>query len=181
MVKGCIVPGCRNTEKDTRDKNIHFHRLPISKPHLLMEWMAMIKSRKPTISKYSRICSIHFSPDCFERDMRSELLGTKPIHRLKEHAVPTIFNCERETTISNAPSTSRRTVNAESKIIKRKNLNKKIYHVSQKYVYRNSKCLLSALYVLEFSCAEKDQTGVHFLDYHEILHNNVFNNLSIKT
>ena len=46
----------------------------------------------PPISTSSRVCSEHFEPECFERDLKSEMLGTKAICRLKAEAVPTIFS-----------------------------------------------------------------------------------------
>ena len=44
------------------------------------------------ISTSSRVCSEHFEPECFERDLKSEMLGTKAIHSLKAEAVPIIFS-----------------------------------------------------------------------------------------
>ena len=41
--------------------------------------------------EYSRICSEHFKPHCFKRDLRAELMGTKPRNELKDDAVPTLF------------------------------------------------------------------------------------------
>ena len=38
-----------------------------------------------------RLCSNHFTHDCFERDLCAELLGQKNKSRLKADAVPTIF------------------------------------------------------------------------------------------
>ena len=35
---------------------------------------------------------LYFEPECFERDLKSEMLGTKAIRRLKAEAVPTIFS-----------------------------------------------------------------------------------------
>ena len=151
MVKSCIAPGCRNTEKDKKDKSIHFHRLPITKPLLLMKWIAKMKLKNPSISKcrYSRICSSHFTPDCFERDLQAELLGTKPKHRLKEQAVPTIFDFSYDdVTIPDLLVTSEKTSRAESEImdcVKRRNLNNKINHVS----------LFFILFILETNINQK--------------------------
>ena len=51
-----------------------------------------MKLKNPPITQHSRICSEHFTEDCYERDLKSELLGTKIKYNLKEDAVPTIFN-----------------------------------------------------------------------------------------
>ena len=37
------------------------------------------------------VCSEHFEPSCFKRDLQAELMGTKPRNILKDDAVPTIF------------------------------------------------------------------------------------------
>ena len=74
---------------------------------MLKRWIANTKLKNPPISKHSRICSAHFELDCYERDLRAELLGTKPMHRLKEDAVPTIFDFSTyNTNNTDIPSTS---------------------------------------------------------------------------
>ena len=89
MGKSCMAPGCRNTQNN---KSVYFHRLPLDRTILLKRWIANTKLKYPPISKHSRICSAHFELDCYERDLRAELLGAKPMHRPKEDAVPTIFD-----------------------------------------------------------------------------------------
>ena len=37
------------------------------------------------------VCSEHFEPSCFQRDLQAELMGTKPRNILKDNAVPTMF------------------------------------------------------------------------------------------
>ena len=44
------------------------------------------------VTKDTRLCSVHFEPDCFERDLRAEPLDRKEKHKLKPDAVPTIFD-----------------------------------------------------------------------------------------
>ena len=74
---------------------------------MVKRWIANTKLKNPPISKHSRICSAHFEPDCYERDLRAELLGTKPMHRLKGDAVPTIFDFSTyNTNNTDLPSTS---------------------------------------------------------------------------
>jgi len=36
------------------------------------------------------VCSEHFNTDDFERDLKAELLGKKPVGRLKPNVVPTV-------------------------------------------------------------------------------------------
>ena len=51
-----------------------------------------MKLKKPPNLKYSRLCSKHFTEDCYERDLKSELLGIKKQVKLKRDAVPTLFD-----------------------------------------------------------------------------------------
>ena len=37
------------------------------------------------------VCSEHFEPSCFKRDLQAELIGKKPRNILKDDAVATIF------------------------------------------------------------------------------------------
>ena len=98
-----MAPGC---SKNENDKTVHFHRLPLSKPKLLKNWLAKMKLKNPIISKHSRICSSHFAPDCYERDLRAELIGKTSKRLLHEDAVPTIFDFSSYNTVTDIPSTS---------------------------------------------------------------------------
>ena len=51
-----------------------------------------LRLEDPPISISSCVCSEHFEPECFERDLKSEMLVTKAIRRLKAEAVPTIIS-----------------------------------------------------------------------------------------
>ena len=51
-----------------------------------------------TPTNTSKLCSEHFTQDCFERDLQLELTG-KPLYRcrrLKENTVPTVFAHQRQ-------------------------------------------------------------------------------------
>ena len=100
MVKYCVAPGC---SKNDRDKTVNFHCLP----KLLKMWTTNVKLKNSTISKHSRICSSHFTPDWFKRDLPAVLLGLPPKHRLKSDAVPTLFDFSScSTKVTDVPSTS---------------------------------------------------------------------------
>ncbi|KAL0966550.1 hypothetical protein UPYG_G00296590 [Umbra pygmaea] len=43
-----------------------------------------------------RVCSRHFMPDDFEKDLQSEMMGTRPRHVLKPHAIPSVFKWTRK-------------------------------------------------------------------------------------
>ena len=130
MVKSCMAPGC---SKNDRDKTLYFHRLPLSKPNLLKNWLAKMKLKNPAISKNSRVCSSHFAPDCYKRDLQAELLGSTPKHILNKDAVPTIFNFANYNTVTDIPSSSSSTLNIakeRSQRVKRRNSFKYMQEVS---------------------------------------------------
>ena len=84
-----MTPGCSNREKQN---DISFHRLPINDSTTLQKWLNNMKLKKRPNLKYSRLCSKHFTEDCYERDLKSELLGIKKQVKLKRDAVPTLFD-----------------------------------------------------------------------------------------
>ena len=107
MVKYCIAYGCRNKEPDTKtNKGLHFHSLPLTRPLILKQWLQNMKLKNPSVNKYSRLCSHHFSPNCYVRDFKSELLGLNLKKQLKKDAVPTIFDFRGYATHTDAPTVS---------------------------------------------------------------------------
>ena len=96
MTPYCIVPGCVNRSKKVIE-GVHFHQLPAKNPVLMEKWMNNItllpyyKFKRLAARKSSRICSLHFTPDSYVRNLKSELLGLKPPPLLKGDAIPTIF------------------------------------------------------------------------------------------
>ncbi|KAI5615703.1 THAP domain-containing protein 1 [Silurus asotus] len=82
MVQSCSAYGCKN--RYHKDKDISFHKFPLTRPDLCGKWMAAMKrcNFKPT--KYSNICSQHFTKDCFKQECNNRVL--------KENAVPSLFN-----------------------------------------------------------------------------------------
>ena len=89
-VRICRVPGCDSNDKEHPD--VHFHKLPpeSKKNNYRDEWIRRIR-RVGTLPKTLFICSRHFSSDCYQRDLKSELLGLPLHHNLKPDAIPTIF------------------------------------------------------------------------------------------
>ncbi|KFO93945.1 THAP domain-containing protein 1, partial [Buceros rhinoceros silvestris] len=59
------------------------YRFPLTRPDLCKKWEAAVRRKNFKPTKYSSICSEHFTPDCFKRECNNKLL--------KENAVPTIF------------------------------------------------------------------------------------------
>uniref|UniRef100_A0A8C0G9L5 THAP domain-containing protein 1 n=1 Tax=Chelonoidis abingdonii TaxID=106734 RepID=A0A8C0G9L5_CHEAB len=87
MVQSCSAYRCRN--RYDKEKPISFHKFPLTRPDLCKKWEAAVKRKNFKPTKYSSICSEHFTPDCFKRECNNKLL--------KENAVPTIF-CYTEPT-----------------------------------------------------------------------------------
>ena len=82
----CIAFGCNNKDGD-RKRGVRFHHLPLRNKPLLKQWLTKLRLQNPLVRRSSLVCSEHFEPDCFQRDLQAELLGTKPRIHLKPDAV----------------------------------------------------------------------------------------------
>ncbi|KAB5522311.1 hypothetical protein PHYPO_G00158120 [Pangasianodon hypophthalmus] len=82
MVQSCSAYGCKN--RYHKDKDISFHKFPLARPDLCGKWVAAMKRRNFKPTKYSNICSQHFTKDCFKRECNNRVL--------KENAVPSLFH-----------------------------------------------------------------------------------------
>ncbi|KAM9208064.1 LOW QUALITY PROTEIN: THAP domain-containing protein 7-like [Leptosomus discolor] len=92
MPRHCSAAGCctRDT-RETRNRGISFHRLPKKDNPRRALWLesrrdASGEGRWDPASKYIYFCSQHFEKSCFE------IVGFSGYHRLKEGAVPTVFD-----------------------------------------------------------------------------------------
>ena len=84
----CMVPGCTNHSKKTT--GVSYHRLPQDKRRKAV-WLARIRRANPCPSKYSFVCSAHFSPESFVTDLVEQLCGHNNRRRRTLNAVPIIF------------------------------------------------------------------------------------------
>ena len=89
----CSAVGCNNDSRYVGSKQgVSYHRFPTD-DKLLKEWLAKLSRPDLVVTKDSRVFSHHFEPECYERDLKAELLGLKFTQRkLKPDAVPTIFD-----------------------------------------------------------------------------------------
>lgn len=82
----------RRLEEKKSTEIMGYHYIP-KDPHLRKQWVISIR-REPPYPKDENfaVCGIHFTEDCFSRDLQSELTGkSKQKFKLKEGAIPTIF------------------------------------------------------------------------------------------
>ena len=92
----CSAPGCTN-HSNSAPKGVSFHTFPLADPVRMGKWLSMMRRDNFVPKSGSRLCSEHFTDDCFERSLKSELsveVGYKraPKRRLLPDAVPTIFS-----------------------------------------------------------------------------------------
>ncbi|XP_075993480.1 THAP domain-containing protein 1 isoform X2 [Genypterus blacodes] len=81
MVQTCSAYGCKN--RYHKDKDVSFHKFPLARPDVCAKWVAAMRRNNFRPTKYSNICSQHFSPDSFKRECNNRVL--------QENAVPSIF------------------------------------------------------------------------------------------
>ncbi|CAI9550382.1 unnamed protein product [Staurois parvus] len=92
MVQSCSAYGCKN--RYDKDKPISFHKFPLTRPLLCKKWEAAVRRADFKPTKYSSICSDHFTPDCFKRACNNKLL--------KDNAVPTVFSYTEKPSSANS-------------------------------------------------------------------------------
>ena len=85
----CMAPGCSNRVKQN---SISFYRLPIKDSTRLQKRLNNMKLNNQPNLKYCKLCSKHFTEECYEEDPTLELLEIKKQVKLKNDAVPTLFN-----------------------------------------------------------------------------------------
>ncbi|KAM9841537.1 THAP domain-containing protein 1 [Aulostomus maculatus] len=82
MVQTCSAYGCKN--RYHKDKHISFHKFPLARPDICGKWVAAMRRHNFKPTKYSNICSQHFTEDSFKTECNNRVL--------KENAVPSRFS-----------------------------------------------------------------------------------------
>ncbi|XP_034565386.1 THAP domain-containing protein 1 [Notolabrus celidotus] len=81
MVQTCSAYGCKN--RYNKDKDISFHKFPLARPDICGKWVSAMRRNNFKPTKYSNICSEHFTKDCFKMECNNRVL--------KDNAVPSLF------------------------------------------------------------------------------------------
>ena len=93
----CFVNHCRSRLLQKLSVRLSYFKIPKhnvrAKEH--EKWKENLKIKQNVVTLL-RICELHFSPDCFLRDLEAELTGRPVRKRLKEDAVPTIYLSKAE-------------------------------------------------------------------------------------
>ncbi|XP_006005316.1 THAP domain-containing protein 4 isoform X1 [Latimeria chalumnae] len=85
MVICCAALNCTNRQGKVDKSAVSFHRFPLNDSKRLIQWLKAVQRENWTPSKYSFLCSEHFTKDCFAKRQEDQ-------HRLlKPTAVPSIF------------------------------------------------------------------------------------------
>uniref|UniRef100_A0A8C2SRN8 THAP-type domain-containing protein n=1 Tax=Coturnix japonica TaxID=93934 RepID=A0A8C2SRN8_COTJA len=85
MVICCAAANCSNRQGKALRGAVSFHRFPLKDSKRLIQWLKAVQRDNWTPTKYSFLCSEHFTKDSFSRRLEDQ-------HRLlKPTAVPTIF------------------------------------------------------------------------------------------
>ena len=79
---------CNNDSRYTT--GISYHCFPRDEA-LRSQCLAKISRADLVFSKNSRLFSEHFTPECYVRDLKAEILCLKPRSTLKPGAIPTFF------------------------------------------------------------------------------------------
>jgi hypothetical protein len=86
--KICAVAVCPSP----KDLQTLYHSFPKDKP-IRKKWIVKCKRNDAFNPDFSSICSNHFLPSDYERDLQSELLGLPCKQKLKKEAVPSQKLC----------------------------------------------------------------------------------------
>ena len=79
----CAVSGC----KGSHNQDTSFHRVPKDLP-CQRAWLIFCQRQGPVNVSTLKVCSRHFTAECFGQDPRAELMGFKPKRLLQIGAIP---------------------------------------------------------------------------------------------
>ncbi|XP_072024295.1 uncharacterized protein [Amphiura filiformis] len=99
MVHHCSVPSCHKAGYRIQDgRKVSFHKIPSQNQLLRQRWIHAIKRDPGSISRHTKVCSLHFHEGDFFKDQ----FTTNRI--LRPNVVPSIFDITPSTTTSKPTS-----------------------------------------------------------------------------
>ena len=95
----CFVQDCRSKWLQKLSVPLSFFKIPKIEnfPDIHAQWKENLNITRQV--SWLRICELHFSPDCFIRDLEAELTGRPIRRRLKNDAIPTLFLSKEENAV----------------------------------------------------------------------------------
>ncbi|KAJ4444715.1 hypothetical protein ANN_06512 [Periplaneta americana] len=85
-----IVTGRRRLLGRLRRDEVALHHLSAKDDSVCKQWIHACRRKDKINIKYATVCSVHFLPEDYERDLKAELLNIKPKKMLKISAVPSL-------------------------------------------------------------------------------------------
>lgn len=102
--KRCTVAVCNNSHSQTKEKGISYFSFP-KDPEIRRKWVHLCRRDGKWNPDSCSICSEHFLPEDFERDLKSELLNIPCRKKLKPIAIPS-QNLSKSTAVCNNETSS---------------------------------------------------------------------------
>ncbi|XP_032713613.1 THAP domain-containing protein 4 isoform X1 [Lontra canadensis] len=108
MVICCAAANCSNRQGKGEKRAVSFHRFPLKDSKRLIQWLKAVQRDNWTPTKYSFLCSEHFTKDSFSKRLEDQ-------HRLlKPTAVPSIFHLPEKKRGTGGHGRTRRKVTRKS-------------------------------------------------------------------
>ena len=88
----CVAGGCSNTYKE----GVSFFNFPKERPRRRI-WISKVQTTRAkwTPTEHSKLCSAHFTDDCFETEVAlASSMGINRRKRLRPTAVPSLFSSQ---------------------------------------------------------------------------------------
>nr|CAD7206195.1 unnamed protein product [Timema douglasi] len=92
MVASCSAYNCQ--ERYVKGGDITFHSFPKNE-ELKKKWVLLTRRQNFIPTQASKLCSKHFTSDCFDNDSQCQSTTIRKKTKLKQDAVPSIFNFPR--------------------------------------------------------------------------------------
>ncbi|XP_050413509.1 uncharacterized protein LOC126827971 [Patella vulgata] len=86
----CAAVGCNNDSR--RTAGISYYKIQSRAVDIQKKWMINLRRKNYVVTAHSCICSDHFEEGCFVRDLQAELLKITRPRKIKDDALPTVFN-----------------------------------------------------------------------------------------